>query len=164
MLQIKRLLSEFDISSGKIHIRRAKYKKYSNYNKYTFILFISNHKGIINFYKQIGFLNRQKQGRLQNFIYKIYMNARMFFSCLPFLLNELKEKIGTDREVVLRINKFSRTPFTDRQFEHIRRGEGRIPLQMAVAAIKILHKKEYFERIPGHYQDVINIYDNSFLR
>ncbi|MFH1222582.1 MAG: hypothetical protein V1492_05875, partial [Candidatus Micrarchaeota archaeon] len=77
-------------------------------------------------------------------------------------LNELKEKIGSDREVVLRINKFSRTPFTARQFEHIRRGEGKIPLQMAVAAIKILHKKEYFERIPEHYRDVIKIYDDGF--
>lgn len=42
----------------------------------------------------------------------------------------------------------------------MRRGEVRIPLQMAVAAIKILNKKEYFEQIPKHYTDLVRIYDD----
>ena len=164
MSQIKCLLNEFNVSSGKIHIRKARYEKFPDYDKYMVMLFITNHKSIINFYKQIGFFNREKQGRLQKFIYKIYVNARVPFRSMPFLLNEVKEKIGSDKETVLEINKYSKIPFTYRQFEHMRRGELKIPIQMVLSAIKIVGKKEYFEKIPKHYQDVINIYDNSFLR
>lgn len=164
MLQIKGLLNVFNIKSGKIHIRKTVYTKYSNYDKYTFMLFISNHKSIINFYKNIGFLNRRKQGKLQRQIYAIYKNARISFNLMPRILSELKEMIGTDKEAIEWVNKYSKIKFTHRQFEHMRRGELKIPIQMVLSAIKILNKKEYFGKIPEHYRDVINIYDSFFLR
>lgn len=158
MLQIKELLTEFGINCGKIHVRPSKY----NSDKYTFILFISNQKSIINFYKNIGFLNREKQSKLQKFLYRIYVNGRIRFNQFPVLLSELKDKLGTDRKSVEELNRLSRVPFTCRQFEHMRRGELRIPIQMVVCAIKILNKKEYFEKIPMHFQDVIRIYEPGF--
>lgn len=156
LLQIKKLLNEFDIASGSIHIRQCRK------DKYTLILSLTNQRSIINFYKQIGFLGREKQGRLQKFIYKIYRNARIPFSAMPFLLTELKKKLGTDKTAVMEINRISKTPFTYRQFEHMRRDGLDIPIEMAVAAIKILGKKEYFGKIPQHYQYVVKIYDEDF--
>lgn len=94
--QIKSLLAEFDVPSGKIHVRQAIHKKYPNYDKNTFMLFISSHNGIINFYRQIGFLNEFKQERLESFIYRTYVNARFSFHFLPNLLIQLKDKFGTD--------------------------------------------------------------------
>ncbi|MFH2105660.1 MAG: hypothetical protein ABII22_00220 [Candidatus Micrarchaeota archaeon] len=164
MFQIKQLLNDFGVSSGNIHIRKTKYAKYPDYDKSIFMLFISNHSGIIHFYTNIGFLNRKKHGKLQKFIYKIYQRARIPFKLLPNILIELKEQIGTDKETVDEINKYSKIPFTYRQFEHIRRGELKSPLQMVIATLKILNKKEYFGVIPEYYQCVVNIYDSFFLQ
>lgn len=164
MEQIKSLLSDFDIPSGKIHVRKAKYEKYPNYDKNIFMLFISSHKGLINFYREIGFLNPKKQTNLENFIHKTYKSARVSFRIFPSLLTELKERYGTDKNCVSIINKYSKNLFTYRQFEHIRRGELKIPLQMLISTLKLLNKKEEFEKIPKHYQNLINIYDNYFLR
>lgn len=160
MLQILALLGEFSIKTGKIHKRRVVYKACAD--KFAFMLFIANNKSIINYYRKIGFLNRKKQNKLSSYIYKLFKNARIPSDFLPKLLTELKEKFGSDKETISEINKYSKVHFTYRQFEHIRRGEGKIPIQMVIAAIKILNKRNYFKRIPEHYRYLISTYDNFF--
>lgn len=152
-LQIKTLLNEFGVFSGKIHIRPKPD------DKFTLMLTASSQKSVINFLINIGFLNNEKHKRLQILSQNIYDTGRIRFHHLPNLLNEVKEKFQTDKESVKQINKIGGTCYTYRQFEHMRRGELRIPIRMVKASIKLLDKPHYMDRIPQHFRNLILLYD-----
>jgi hypothetical protein len=131
--QIKELLAEFEITCGKIHVRRC------DGDKFTLILFITNQLSILNFHTKIGFLNDEKVQRLEAAVARINKYRRVDGGYA--FLRELKEKLGTDRAAVAKINELSEVKYTYRQFEHMRRGESLIPVDMLNAATKILNRK-----------------------
>ncbi|MEW6721781.1 MAG: LAGLIDADG family homing endonuclease [Candidatus Micrarchaeota archaeon] len=131
--QVAKLLLEFGVRAGKIHIRPCKKEKM------TLILFITNARSIINFHRKIGFLNEKKIARLETAVANIekYGRARG----VSEILEEVKGKLGTDREAVLQINEVSNSTYTARQFEHMRRGESDAPFPLLKAAFKILGRE-----------------------
>jgi hypothetical protein len=137
--QIKSLLAEFGIRAGKVHVRL--HQK----DKYTIMLFISNNDSVFNFYKNIGFINENKNLKLKTAVSLIRKFKRVKPAHYLSILNELKNKIGTDKETVLRINTISDAKYTYRQFEHMRRGEGLIPIDMINSVFTLLKKEN--ERI-----------------
>ena len=152
-LQIRTLLNEFGVSPGKVHIRLKQD------DKFTLMLTASNQKSVINFLLKIGFLNPKKQKRLENLVHNIYLSGRIKFHHIPNLLTELKEKFGTDTECVKKINQIESANYTARQFEHMRRGEVRIPIRMAKASIKLLNEEKYLGQIPPHFRELMRLYD-----
>ncbi|VVC04199.1 Replication factor C small subunit [Candidatus Bilamarchaeum dharawalense] len=132
MLQIKNLLLHFGVKAGKLHIRHHKT------DKFTLLLFVTNNNSVLNFYKYVGFLSRKKNFRLNLAVNRINQVRRVNYG--SHLLTSLKNKFGTDNRAVLRLNQNSPVKYTLRQFEHMRRGESRIPLTMLLIASKILNK------------------------
>ncbi|MCI0503885.1 hypothetical protein L0Y65_04190 [Candidatus Micrarchaeota archaeon] len=128
--QLKTLLSQFGVSSGKIHIR------YCAKEKYTLMLFITNGPSILRFHEKIGFLNDDKIQRLETAVFRINKYRRINQGAE--ILARLKDKSGTDRIAIEKINEISQVRYTRRQFEHMRRGETLIPIDMLFAARKIL--------------------------
>lgn len=128
--QIKDMLFTFGVRAGKPHVRH--HKK----DKFTIMLFVTNSLSVLNFAKYIQFLNRKKNFRLNLAVNRINKFRRVADG--SHILRSLKEKIGTDKQAVSMINLFSKTRFTYRQFEHMRRGESRIPIRMLTTASKIL--------------------------
>lgn len=130
--QLANLLSEFGVQSGKIHIR------YCKKDKFTLMLFITNSRSILNFHKYICFLNKKKNSRLSLAASRLRLYRRIKYG--SHLLQELKQNSGTDRNAVEKINKLSKLEYTYRQFEHMRRGESDIPVDMLNATLKLLGK------------------------
>jgi len=129
-VQIKQLLFEFGVNAGKLHVRHA------NGDKFTIMLFITNGISIINFRKYVGFLSEEKNNRLELAVSCINKYRRVAGG--SGVLNLLKAKVGTDAESIEQINRLSKVKYTKRQFEHMRRGEGLVPLDMLSAAHSLL--------------------------
>ncbi|MDD5340396.1 MAG: LAGLIDADG family homing endonuclease [Candidatus ainarchaeum sp.] len=131
--QLAAILSEFGIKSGKIHVRHCKK------DKFTLMLFVTNGRSVINFYKHIGFLNKKKKDKLRLVVLRLRTHRRIRYG--SHILQELKLKTGTDREAVEIVNNLSKMEYTYRQFEHMRRGESGIPADMLNGALKALGRK-----------------------
>ena len=138
--QIKSLLAEFGIRAGKIHVR------HHQKDKFTIMLFISNNDSVFNFYKNIGFINEKKNLKLKRAVSLIRKYKRVKPDQYFSILTELKDKIGTDKETIKRINSISTIKYTYRQFEHMRRRESFIPIDMINAVLILLGKNERFSR------------------
>ncbi|MEW6036537.1 MAG: LAGLIDADG family homing endonuclease [Candidatus Micrarchaeota archaeon] len=133
LLQVKELLSDFGVTAGRIHVRPCAG------DKYTILLFVTNHLSILNFHENIGFLGETKRRKLETAVSIITKHRRT--SGGSDVLRLLKEKVGSDRAAISRINKLSQVKCSLRQFEHMRRGESLIPVDMVNAALKILNEK-----------------------
>jgi hypothetical protein len=96
--QIWSLLSEFGINAGKVHFRPHLG------DKFTIMIFISNNDSVFNFYKNIGFMNKDKNLRLEKAISLIRKYKRVKAADYLPILNDLKKEIGTDKETVEKIN------------------------------------------------------------
>lgn len=131
--QIKEMLRQFGISAGKIHIRHCRR------DKFTLILFVTNSRSILNFHKYVGFLNKKKCAKLKFAVARINTYRRI--KGVSHFLTQLKQKIGTDRETVRKISALSKLSYTPRQFEHMRRGESHVPVDMLSTVLKLLGKE-----------------------
>jgi len=135
--QIKRLLSEFGVDAGKVHIRHCMDEKY------TLMLFITNRRSILNFAENLTFISERKSSRMRVAVSSIKKRIRVRGG--TEILRLLQEKMGTDRAAVKKINLYSKVPYTSRQFEHMRRGESLVPVDMVHSALIALGKKAVYD-------------------
>lgn len=148
--QIRSLLEEAHIMSGKIHVR------FCENDKYTLMLFITNQKSAINFFRA-GFLNKEKQQCLHRLLLRIYLYGRADGQNIAKSLIELREKAGSDKEAVTLLNAHGGA-YTVRQFEHMRRGESKIPVRTVVLAARLLNNEKYLDGLPEHFRYLISLF------
>jgi hypothetical protein len=132
--QIRSLLLDFGVHSGKIHVRPVGKEKFMH------MLFISDSLSIMHFHNKIGFLNEVKTKKLEFAVNRISIYKRL--KGLSYILEELRKKTGSDKEAVAQINLLSKVKYTYRQFEHMRRDEANIPIDLINSALIILGKKK----------------------
>ncbi len=110
------LLNDFDIDA-----RTCVYK--NSTDKFTFLVTIFKQKSILNFAKNIGYGDTEKQNKLDIAVKNILTSISFSGSGIKDLLEILKLRIGTDKASIMLINNSLGTDYTRRQFEHWRRGE-----------------------------------------
>ena len=76
LLDVKKLLSEFDIHSGEPIV--TKIEQYEDGNHVTMYINITDHQSIKNYYEKIGFNSKSKHGKLEKILLRkfIYTKAR----------------------------------------------------------------------------------------
>lgn len=151
--QISRMLYEFDISCSSIGMTETANKISNNP---VFWLAISSQKSIVSFYRHIGFYSEDKNNVLKSCIDDIARHGRLLSKELSLMLANLKERFGTDRMLLSKINTFSSCKYTVRQVEHFRRGESKIPLDFIFALLKI-NGRRLPEEVPEHVRFLYEI-------
>ncbi len=148
--QIKRLLLEFGVKSTRIIYfqKRDCPKDY----KYIFNFSIMRQKSIVNFYRHVGYFGGEKQKLLTDVVIKISAFGRIRSNQLCALISELKCVFGTDRSLANEINKFTKKKYSNRQMEHFRRNETKVPLELLFALIKIKKDEAILKELPEHVQ------------
>ena len=132
--QLRFLLAQFGVVMGE---NPTKYHKLNG--NVMVITSISSRKSITNFYRFIGYLNPIKQKRLEFAVANISRLARV--KCKTNLLENMKKIFGTDTDTLGFINVFLCSNYTYRQFEHFRRGESVIPIEILALAERITERK-----------------------
>ncbi|NCO80445.1 hypothetical protein GW869_01575 [bacterium] len=133
--QLRKLLTEFDIRISKSPTQ------YLNKGKIVLIFSISSRESITNFYRNIEFLNPEKQRRLEFAVRDLSKFARISLPKSLKILQKFKDKIGTDKKAVKYVNEILRTNYTYRQFEHFRRNETKVPILILSVVEETLKKK-----------------------
>ncbi|MCX6798906.1 MAG: hypothetical protein NTW59_02290 [Candidatus Diapherotrites archaeon] len=148
--QIIKLLNFFGVSCSKVVSRQ--YSGGFNSKKNTVYFTITSQKSVVNFYRNIGFLNPLKQSRLESCVLDISKFHRFESDAVCKLMEEVKEKIGADRKLAACINSFTEARYSKRQMEHFRRKETWIPLELVWALIKIKKDEAILKELPDYVQ------------
>jgi len=146
--QIKELLAGFGVSTSKI----GNYDKHlgSKDGKKKLHLAISGQISIINFYRNLGYFNPEKQKPLEEAAIAISKFGRTKAKPVCLLIAELKNAFGTDRMLAFEINRLTVKKYSNRQIEHYRRSETAVPLELLFALIKIKKEKNILGELPEH--------------
>jgi hypothetical protein len=105
------------------------------------MLSISNNDSVFNFYKNIGFLSEKKNKKIKFAASLVRKYKRVNADSYSHILRKLKENVGTDQETIEVINTISEIKYSYRQFEHMRRGESSIPIDMVNAVLSLLGRE-----------------------
>jgi len=97
--QLRKLLAEFGIKTSKTPTQ------YFHKGNIVLIFSISSRESITNFYRNIGFLNPEKQKRLEFAVKNLSKFARMSLPKNSAILQRFKAKIGTDKKAIKYINE-----------------------------------------------------------
>jgi len=147
--QIVTLLDFFGVSCSRIANRISKNVTYYT-GKNTIYFTITNHKSIVNFYHNIGFLNSVKQARLESCVLDIAKFHRLKSDAICRLIKHAKRTIGTDRELTDYLNKFTAVKYSYRQIEHFRKKEIAVPLEIVSALIVLLEDNSVLKELPDY--------------
>ena len=134
---MKNILNEFDVTTGGVcqHLKKN--------SKFMLLMSISARKSIVNFYKNIGYLNQTKQERLSFAVKEIFKLLRLDLKENSIVLEKLKRIYGTDKETLNFMNKELSSNYSYRQFEHFRRNESMVPLEIIIFALQKTNHENY---------------------
>jgi len=159
--QIKNLLKEFGIKPTKT----ISYPKKHGFrtSKFAFHFSITRQSSIVNFYRHIGYFNVAKQELLKATVVKLSKFARVRAEPVCILISDLKKNFGTDKLLAREINKFTEKSYTNRQVEHFRRRETKLPLEFLFALIKIKKEKAILKELPKYVQFLYEVNSSALL-
>lgn len=117
---IQALLKEFDIDS--------RIYRHNKEDRSVLIINIGNQKSIVNYARHIGYGDLKKRKRMTEAVFNILENISFRNKEICEMLKAFKDHVGSDKETVRLLNIRLGSSYTNRQFEHWRRGEINVPL------------------------------------
>ncbi|MBM3303698.1 MAG: hypothetical protein FJY76_01265 [Candidatus Aenigmarchaeota archaeon] len=155
--QIIKLLECFGVACSRIASRPHSIGKNTTY------FTITNQKSIVNFYRNIGFSSPDKQARLKSCILDISRFHRLKSGFVCELIQEMKNRIGTDFNLATCVNNFTENKYSKRQMEHFRRNEIAVPLEIISALIKIKNDETILEKMPYYVQTLLKLESSAHV-
>lgn len=144
--QIREMMACFNIETSKAwHYSKCIGLKTGNG---MFRFSIMKQSSILNFYREIGYFNEEKQEALEGAIRQIAKFGRIKNGSVCELINKVKNSLGSDNALAKELSKHTERNYTKRQIEHYRRKESALPLELLSALIKISGENEILKTIP----------------